>query len=428
MTSKTFCALPHTSFTISVKGVRPCCRWDKWRSKKLDNGKMGFDIPLNEFSQDPQGHLENGYFKTLREEQLKGEVGGCHKCYFDESYKDKPTMRMHYNEKYKNIVDEKSSSDNFKQLKYIEIALDNICNLECRMCDSDSSSKLFKRDKFLGIIPATRYEKDTTILADERDKFLSDITAGITPSAKYETDISFLNKLDLSQLDTVKILGGEPFVSPNLEPLIDLLFKYVNPKNLTIEFATNGSVFPSKSLIEKFSKLKELILWVSLDATHKINDYQRMRGNYIETINNMIQLENTLPNVFLGFSSTISIYNANYMPKTKRDIENLGYTYTYGWVYNSSSSLEFAPLWFRDWLKERVKGTEFELVYENFFLDKKYDHFEWHKFIHETKILDQFYNVELADYNPELALVLRKRAFEQDAGPKKETCRYCNEM
>lgn len=361
---------------------------------------MGFDIPLNEFSQDPQGHLENGYFKTLREEQLKGEVGGCHKCYFDERYRDRETMRKHYNKLYKDIVNESSSPDNFKQLKYIEIALDNICNLECRMCDSESSSRLWKRDKLIGV----------------------------TPSKKYETDISFLSDLDLSQLDTVKILGGEPFMSPNLEPVLDLLFKQVNPEKLTLEFATNGSIFPSQSLIKKFSKLKELILWVSVDATHKVNDYQRMRGSYIESINNMIQLESVLPNVFLGFSSTISIYNANYMHKTKKDIENLGYTFTYGWVYNSSSSLEYVPLWFRDWLIEKVKDTEFELVYKNFFLDKEYVHFEWHKFIYETQLLDKFYNVRLKDYNPELDLVLRKRAFEQDAGPKKETCKYCNEM
>lgn len=391
-----FCSLPYLSFTVTIgKGIRPCCRWDRPRSKNAGEN-YDFDIALDDFAKDPYTHLQEGEFKKLRENQAKGEVVGCHKCYFDES-QGIVTMRKHFNEMYKDIVDEHTPTDTFKQIKYIELALDNLCNLECRMCDSESSAKLYKRD----------------------------LALGRTANKKRIRDLSFLSKMDLSQVDYIKILGGEPFMSPNLEYTLDVLFDQVDPSSLTLEFATNGTIIPSEELKNKLSKLKCLYVIASLDATHKVNDYQRMHGSYVSTINNMIELDEELHNMVLKFAATISIYNANYMAKTKKDIENLGYPIRWGWVYNSSTSLEHVPIWFREWLIDSVKGSVFEEVYKNFFSDKEYNHYEWHRFINETRFLDKFYNISLADYNPELAKVIRRRAFEQDLKPKLDSCEFC---
>ena len=41
-------------------------------------------------------------------------------------------------------------TNKFDKVRYIEMSVDNVCNLECKMCDSKFSSKLQLRDKYLG--------------------------------------------------------------------------------------------------------------------------------------------------------------------------------------------------------------------------------------------------------------------------------------
>ena len=88
-----------------------------------------------------------------------------------------------------------------------------------------------------------------------RDKFL-----GYEVHKKLEPNFKKFDNTDLSKLVYVKLLGGEPFMTPNFIKFIDYLLERVDPTKVSIEIATNGTVVPSKEVIEKFFFFRILIV------------------------------------------------------------------------------------------------------------------------------------------------------------------------
>ena len=360
--SKSYCVLPYVSFTTTVNGnvVKPCCRWEDQDDDT--------PISLKEFSKDPMEILRNGVFKHIRDSQAKNKIPQCNKCYFDEDH-DKVTMRQHHNELF-NFV----NSNTYEKTRRLELGIDSLCNLECRMCNSGFSTKLYNRDMTFGLA---------------------------TPQKLTTPDLSFLDKIDLSELSELKIIGGEPFLSPNLETLIDK----IDPKNVFIELATNGTVIPSDSVIQKLKKFKRVHISISLDAVHPINDYQRTHSSYKNILENAIRIRERISSGEFTIWPVIGIYNANVMPQTKSYVEKLGFRFRYGWIYGWAS-LENVPHYYIDWLLDCVKDTEFEEHYKKYFEKNRYDKNKWNFFLEMTKKLDAYYDINLKDYNPELAEVL----------------------
>ena len=139
--------------------------------------------------------MNNDVFNDIRQKMLNGEpVEGCVKCYQEEENKEslKPSMRLFLNQRFGSSIN--SNIDNkFQQIHYIEMSLDNICNLECRMCNSFFSTKLQKRDKYL-----QHYHSNQN-----------------TVHKKQEPNWEKYNSSDLSKLEYVKILGCLLYTSPS---------------------------------------------------------------------------------------------------------------------------------------------------------------------------------------------------------------------
>lgn len=78
----------------------------------------------------------------------------------------------------------------------------------------------------------------------------------------------------------INVTGGEPFVSPNLFPLLDLC----EENNVTFGILTNGT-FLDEGLIQKLSKYKGLsFVQVSIDGVKQTHDDIRGVGNFDKTI------------------------------------------------------------------------------------------------------------------------------------------------
>jgi len=295
----------------------------------------------------------------------------CIRCHNDEKTRESSRQKINKKfEQYVNIL----SENKFDTIRYLAIEIDNLCNFECRTCNSFLSTKLQKRDRFLGY--------------------------GVGKNNK--ADISFLNVLDLSNLRRLHLHGGEPFLTPNLKEILEIIEDQIDPKWLELVFSTNGSTIPSDDILEKLKKIDVVNISISLESTHKINDYIRYRGSKDQVIENAGILREKLPNAVIDFSSTISLYNADYMPKTKREIEELGYDHYWYFASNTPSMLDYAPDEYKEWLYSRVKDTEFEIAYKNYYEDKKYDKQKWDQFIKECKQLDEYYGIKLSDYHHNL--------------------------
>ena len=227
MVEKYFCMAPWSHIQQNSYGeINPCCMFygkDKVYTKEYNSLQDAFDGSEN---------------AKLRQRMLNGEyIDSCKKCYRDEEL-GKSSYRQRFNERYK--------IENGPAIRELELALSNKCNFKCVDCNTRFSSSWYDDDILLG------------------RTYYTDI------GRNYKSNFD-INKVDLSSLRELKILGGEPFLEKSY---IDI-FRNINKKNVTLFFVTNNSVFPSNEWIEHFSEFKEIRFVISLDGVYEVAEFVR---------------------------------------------------------------------------------------------------------------------------------------------------------
>mgnify|MGYP001213904694 FL=1 len=227
-----YCVLPFVHSCTNVGGRnKPCCRF----SDQSYNDQVS---PLDYFNGDKLNLLRN---KMLNGEMIKG----CNKCHAEESL-GKQSYRQRSNNQYKEYIDKQPT------LKFIEIGLSNACNFGCVTCDAAYSTTWWQDIDDVNAIGANKAKPDQKVVY---------------------TDSKFN---DFSNIDRIKILGGEPFMEPrNLEFL-----KKCNLKNIELELVTNGSILPNNEWQEILQQLKYVNLDISLDGHGEIAEYVRYGTNW----------------------------------------------------------------------------------------------------------------------------------------------------
>jgi organic radical activating enzyme len=370
--SNTFCVLPWMHVCIRPdNNLKPCCRY---------NPETIYDtINLEDLYVNKINAMNSAHMIELRKNMLNNQWDkGCAKCLMQEQ-NNVTSMRQFMNYRY-NFVDIKNLSDNFEKIRYIEMSLDNICNLECKMCSSEFSTKLIKRDKALG------------------NKVYK----------KLEPNFKKLDNVDLSELYWIKILGGEPFISPNFEKFLDYIIFRSNPEEISIEISSNTSVIPSKNIIDKLNLFKKIYINISIDSYDKSNDYQRFGGSYKTTYDNSLIYSKLFYSIHISYHCTISILNANKF-ETLIEKVNQNNNISFDFVrYPLHLSLKYVPSNFYDWLLDEVKNKTAIKLILSIKSENKYNEKIWNDFLTKTKFLDEYYKVNLEDYNYSLYQFLNK--------------------
>ena len=180
----TWCVLPWIHQCVRPdNSLKPCCRFQNPK----DDTRI--DITLDDLDAQGIAVMNTANLTTLRSNMLAGiKSPGCTKCYDQEGTDNASSLRTYINNRFPNIQQEHCTAQ-FDKLRYIEMSIDNICNLQCKMCDSKFSTKLINRDRFLG---------------EEVHK-------------KLEPNFRKYDNTDLSNLELVKVLGGEPFMTRILQ-------------------------------------------------------------------------------------------------------------------------------------------------------------------------------------------------------------------
>lgn len=373
--NKTFCVLPWMHLCISTTNkVTPCCRF----------GNPKPDINLRMLKENGLGVMDHDDFIKIRSAMLEGEkVPGCHKCYIDEDA-GFSTYRLESNDLYLNKQTREQFELGFKKLRYLEMSLDNICNLQCRMCDSFHSTKLIQRDKELNQLWKHYRIPESKIL---------------------ETDYSYLENEDLSELKDIKLLGGEPFISPNFIRFVDFLDRKTNLKNVMLMISSNGTHQLSLDIKERLLKFKNVIITVSLDSFDRCNDYQRYGSSYVDIWKNAMDYKQISDDVTVTFHCVVSIYTANKLDVTFDAFERSNSDFTFDFVRYQEMSLDFVPDDYSEWLRsknglnQKAKNAVLEVLSarnSDIAADK------WETFLKVSKRLDKFYSISLGEYNPEL--------------------------
>ena len=238
----TRCWLSETHIAITPEGkIKPCTRYkDTQHSPNIN------DEPIQDL-------FTHDYFKNIREQLKSGEFPqGCSKC---ESQENNQVMSMR--QIFNTAANFSSLTETSDDIRSLEIAFSNHCNYRCRHCNSFSSAKWKKEDELLG-----RPVPDTMLL---------------------EPNIENININNIRNLEHIKILGGEPLINKTHDEFLRVVSKR-DCSRISLEYFTNGSVFPSPEIIEIWKKFKCINLNVSLDDIETHFDYFRTDADFFTKV------------------------------------------------------------------------------------------------------------------------------------------------
>lgn len=275
-----FCKLPWLSVTVSAEGnYYPCCTIRNF--EKVNNW---------------EDYQNSDQLRIIKDDFLEGrEPIECSDCWVHEAAGIESLRQMAEGASKDIEVD----FDNVTDPVQIELAITQVCNLACRICGPDSSSRWVKdNNKLFNIGMADEY----------------------TAKAKrHLRDPAYVNWVlsHQSNLEYLQFIGGEPFAD-QLKEQTDLLNKLDHPESIQLSYITNGTVLPSAEMIEAWRKFKKVIISVSVDGVHKVFEYGRYPAKFDVVEKNLyyyMTLAHAAENVVFKINNTVSAINIFNVPE-----------------------------------------------------------------------------------------------------------------
>jgi organic radical activating enzyme len=181
----------------------------------------------------------NGYESRRIKENFKSVI--FTEQAFDRSYKQGPMRDV-----FENPIGDRKPID-------WHVDLGNECNLACKMCKPEASSKI-----------SSLYTKWKLIDASANRNWTSDPVAWQ----------NFLNSiLAVPNLNRIHFMGGEPLLNKKFLPLLDFLL-HNKRNNISISFVTNGTMVNTE-LIDRLRQFRSCDIEVSLESVKDNNHYIR---------------------------------------------------------------------------------------------------------------------------------------------------------
>lgn len=170
-------------------------------------------------------------------------------------------------------------------LKVIDLSINNLCNLACRMCSPSASSLLMKDYNY--------FKKNNLI---ERANNSIERWSGNASSWSFK--LRNLNQWkwlteNSSSLGSfsLRLSGGEPFYNDDVLHFLDYCIEQGTSKNITLEFHTNATLFDD-TLIEKLKQFKNNLNF-SIDGCGKVYEYIRYPASWTQLDNSVrLYIEN----------------------------------------------------------------------------------------------------------------------------------------
>jgi MoaA/NifB/PqqE/SkfB family radical SAM enzyme len=262
----TYCVLPWVNITVDPDGsIKPCCVSQDFIKKSTgEKFNLGFDKI--------EDIVNSKDLVEIRQKMLAGEkVAGCSQCYQHEEYGGK-SQRLQYNQMFP--LKFSQSHVERTDIKYFDLRLGNLCNLNCRSCSPKNSSQFSKEINELHNTNITKFHEILPLTID----------------TWYESDV-FMDNID-SQLKNIKLLyltGGEPTIIKKNFEILNKLISTGFSKNITVMINSNMTNLNS-DFYEILDEFKSVIFFASIDGTGPIQEYLRYPSDWNQIDNNITKL------------------------------------------------------------------------------------------------------------------------------------------
>ncbi len=280
--SCTFCMHPFTGLATREDGaIKVCCR-----SLPIANIK---DMSLEEA-------WNSDKMKEVRRQVLNDERPDvCEPCFDLEDQGVQSLRQRHITDSspesrinlYPNALDKLNDDYSMPfELPTIEIKINNLCNLKCRMCNPLDSTQWKDWNSIVD-----HYKKEENYLVDAVESL------GLTKAPYvgiFEDKAHFWDNLEklLPYFRRVEFAGGEPLMDPVHYKILDLLSK--NGDNIEIKYATNGTklgIKGGRTVHDYWPKFKSVAVNVSIDGLHDIYEYIRGNGKFSDVEYNIKEMK-----------------------------------------------------------------------------------------------------------------------------------------
>lgn len=360
----TFCVLPFIHAVYNPydpnkeKGrILPCCRFNSRASVETE---------------DVNDPLENSeLFKKIQHELSNGiKSVGCERCWKDENIGEE-SYRQGSNRHFKHLID--SGQYKEKKLRYLEITPSNLCNLACRSCSSNFSSKWVPIDNFI---------------ASDRQKKSVAFTDWTT--------------LDLSNLIELKLMGGEPMMLESNRRLLKFLQEKNKLKDIHLHFITNLTKSLSDEWKELLMECRRVSIFVSIDGIGNLNEYIRSGSSWKTTEKNLlsiIEFSKVNTSIIVSSNSVISLFNVNKTLELESYFQKLGIRY---FLDTTSFPTHIDCKILPDSIKNKLIEIGVPKLIEKNLLEKKENPKIVQNFFDNIDKLDRYHKKHFREYNPEM--------------------------
>jgi radical SAM protein with 4Fe4S-binding SPASM domain len=289
-TQDTFCVLPWMHLYVGTDGnILPCCVADQQH-------------PLGNIEeQSVDSILKLPVFNQLRKNMLSGlRNKECSRCYTQEDA-GLQSDRLSHNNRWQNIkqddLNKDGSIDNFNPM-YLDIRLNNICNLKCRMCSGYFSSAIAQEEV---VLFGKTESVQSSLKLQQRNLGLKEILEYV-PSAK-----------------KIYFAGGEPLLSAEHYEILDALISCGNT-NLEITYNTNFTTlnYRGRSVLDLWKQFSNIKIGASLDAENDVAKYVRHGTNWSTIESNLELVKSQCPHVNFTVTSTVGLLNVDSLIKLQQ--------------------------------------------------------------------------------------------------------------
>ena len=365
--SCTFCMHPFTGLATREDGaIKVCCRSlpiGNIKNETLEeawNGEKMREVRRQVLSDErpdvckPCFDLEDQGVQSLRQRHIANNIPESRVNLYPDALKSLTTdMTMPF------------------ELPTMEIKINNLCNLKCRMCNPLDSTQW---KDWNSIVEHYKKEDNYLVKAVEDLGLTKAPYVGLFDDKKEWWDS--LRKL-LPHFKRVEFAGGEPLMDPMHYKILDLLSE--NGKNIEIKYATNGTVLGIKGrwIKDYWPKFKSVAVNVSIDGIDEVYEYVRSNGKFQDVVDNVRIMKN-IPTVS-RIVGAFTVQSNNIMQIDKvidyflNKLENVFYSHTV--QYPRALSAQVLPKELKDkviakleLMKDKIK--EYRLVKEHPILEK----------------------------------------------------------
>ena len=411
--SKTFCVMPFCHVNIKQEGKVSAC----WR----------YPDKIGDYTAQTVQEIWNGKeIKELRRQLLNNERPvGCRSCWDMEDSGVRST-RLQTAIDYQNIMNiEKAiqtTTDDFSMpltgLKSIELRFDNICNLMCRHCSPDYSSKW-----------EVTVKKNTRL----RNKMIQFGTfrKSDTHVNLNQTIIDEIGHTISPNLVELMLAGGEPLYHERHYDFIKSMIPYASKIKLSYNSNLTTLDYKGNSILDLWKQFKKVDLRVSIDGDPNCYHYVRAHSG-LSTIEENIKLAQREPNIRISATCTTSLLNITRIVSIIEYFLSLG-TYFHASLVQYPRALNPKLLPFH--LKEKITKewnhwiadidiniqrcvkllptTDIESHRRNIlkfgqivvdYMNSEDWHDYWSEFVDYSAVLDEYFDTNLIEVYPEYKL------------------------